>query len=166
METLGAVGFAFAIWYASQRITAGTLTAEEFLSFFAAAIMLYQPLKALNAVHLDVQQGLASAIRIFEVMDMETERFDEAGKQTVSGLRHGMEFRNVSFNYGNKEILKDVSLNIKKGERVAIVGASGAGKTTFVNLIPRFYDVTGGAILVDGVDTRDIALGRLRPLSR
>ena len=106
--------------------------------------MLYQPLKALNAVHLDVQQGFASAIRIFEVMDMETERFDEAGKKTVSGLRHGMEFRNVSFNYGNKEILKDVSLNIKKGERVAIVGASGAGKTTFVNLIPRFYDVTGG----------------------
>ncbi len=164
METLGAVGFAFAIWYASQRITAGTLTAEEFLSFFAAAIMLYQPLKALNAVHLDVQQGLASAIRIFEVMDMETERFDEAGKKTVSGLSHGMEFRNVSFNYGNKEILKDVSLNIKKGERVAIVGASGAGKTTFVNLIPRFYDVTGGAILVDGVDTRDIALGRLRSI--
>ncbi|MEK7881159.1 MAG: ABC transporter transmembrane domain-containing protein [Deltaproteobacteria bacterium] len=164
METLGAVGFAFAIWYASQRITAGTLTAEEFLSFFAAAIMLYQPLKALNAVHLDVQQGLASAIRIFEVMDMETERFDEAGKKTLGGLSQGIEFRNVSFNYGNKEILKDVSLNIKKGERVAIVGASGAGKTTFVNLIPRFYDVTGGAILVDGVDTRDIALGRLRSL--
>ena len=164
METFGAVGFALAILYASQRITAGTLTAEEFLSFFAAAIMLYQPLKALNAVHLDVQQGLASAIRIFEVMDMETERFDEAGKKTVSAFGHGMEFRNVSFNYGNKEILKDVSLNIKKGERVAIVGASGAGKTTFVNLIPRFYDVTGGGILVDGVDTRDIALGRLRSL--
>ncbi|MEE9614641.1 MAG: lipid A export permease/ATP-binding protein MsbA [Thermodesulfobacteriota bacterium] len=162
MEMIGAVGFALTIWYAAHRITSGTLAPESFISFFAAVLMLFRPLKALNGVHLSIQQGLAAASRVFEVMDTPGEFEARKGTEKITGLSEGVEFRGVSFSYGEEPVLKGVSLRVEKGEKVALVGASGEGKTTFVNLIPRFYDVTGGGIFIDGTDIRDIDLTSLR----
>jgi subfamily B ATP-binding cassette protein MsbA len=134
METLGAVGFAATIWYAAYRINSGTLKPEDFISFFAALVMLYQPIKALNGVHLNLQQGLAAATRVFEVMDTPQEPL-EAGGLELGGLTEGIEYRNVSFGYGGKMVLEDINLRVKKGWLIAIVGVSGVGKTTVVNLL-------------------------------
>ncbi len=161
METFGAVGFALTIWYASYRISAGTLTPEAFITFFAAILMLYQPVRILNGVYLNLQQGLGSAQRIFEILNTPTEAVRD-GTKTCTGVKERIEFRNVSFSYDKKEVLRDINLVVKKGERIAIVGSSGVGKSTLVNLIPRFYDVTGGAILIDGVDIREFTLDSLR----
>jgi len=160
METLGAVAFAATIWYAAYRIHQGTLQPESFISFFASVMMFYQPIKALNGVNLNIQQGIAAAQRVFEIMDMPGE--PDSGKEPIKGVHDSIEFRGVSFRYGDKWVLKGIDLKVRKGEIAAIVGSSGAGKSTFVNLIPRFYEVSAGAILIDGRDTRDIPLASLR----
>lgn len=189
MEILGSVGFAITIWYAAYRIQSGTLTPEAFISFFAAVLMLYQPIKALNGVNMNIQQGLAAATRVFELLDIPQETKDKENARVISGVFSELEFRNISFRYSDKPVpagppsnvsiggsrhvperfyqgqgwvLKDINLKVKKGELIAIVGTSGVGKTTFVNLIPRFYDATEGAILFDGVDIRDMTRESLR----
>ncbi|MDP2689307.1 MAG: ABC transporter transmembrane domain-containing protein, partial [Deltaproteobacteria bacterium] len=162
MESIGAVAFALTIWYASYRISQGTLKPEAFISFFASVIMFYQPIKALNNVNLNIQHGLAAATRIFSVMDEPGEMEKSQGTAVADGLRESLEFRKVSFMYGDKPVLKEIDLSVRKGEVLAIVGSSGAGKTTFVNLIPRFYDVQGGSILFDGRDIRELTLKSLR----
>ena len=160
METLGAVAFAVTIWYAAYRIQQGTLQAEAFISFFAAVLMFYQPIKALNGVNLNIQQGIAAAQRVFELMDMPGE--PDSGAQAIEGVNDSIEFKGVSFRYGEEWVLKGIDFKVKKGEIVAIVGSSGAGKSTFVNLIPRFYEVTAGSILIDGRDSKSISLASLR----
>lgn len=162
METVGAVAFAITIWYAAYRISHGTLSPEAFISFFASVIMFYQPIKALNGVNLNIQQGLAAATRIFEVMDTPGEKEKKEGAAGISSVDDSIEFRKVSFNYGGEWVLNGIDLKVRKGEVLAIVGSSGAGKTTFVNLIPRFYDVAEGVILIDGRDIRDFTLKSLR----
>ena len=162
METFGAVGFAVTIWYAAYRINAGTLQPETFISFFAAVIMFYQPIKALNGVNMNIQQGMAAADRVFNVIDTPSEVDMKEDGVSITGLNDSVEFKKVSFKYGGNWVLKDLDLKVSKGEVLAIVGSSGAGKTTFVNLIPRFYDVSEGAILFDGVDLREIRLASLR----
>ncbi|MDO8426990.1 MAG: ATP-binding cassette domain-containing protein, partial [Deltaproteobacteria bacterium] len=134
---------------------------EVFISFFASVIMFYQPIKALNGVNLNIQQGLAAAVRIFDVMD-ESAEAEKAGGAILSGVNDSVEFKGVSFRYGGELVLKEIDLKVKRGEVLAIVGSSGAGKTTFVNLIPRFYDVSNGAIFIDGKDIRDFMLKSLR----
>jgi len=161
METLGSVGFAITIWYAAYRISHGTLKPEDFVSFFAAVIMFYQPLKALNGVNLSLQQGLAAASRVFEVLDRPGETAED-GQTEIDGLKDSIEFRGVGFSYGKDRVLEDINLRVEKGEVLAIVGGSGAGKTTFVNLIPRYYDVSSGSILIDGKDIRGITRMSLR----
>ncbi|MBI5970121.1 MAG: lipid A export permease/ATP-binding protein MsbA [Deltaproteobacteria bacterium] len=160
METLGAVAFAVTIWYAAYRISRGTLKPETFISFFASTIMFYQPIKALNGVNLNIQQGMAAAKRIFDVLDEEEEKTE--GAVVLTGVNDSVEFKNVSFKYAGGLVLNDLSLKVQKGTVLAIVGSSGAGKTTFVNLIPRFYDVTSGAVLFDGADARGFTLKSLR----
>ncbi|MFQ5735641.1 MAG: lipid A export permease/ATP-binding protein MsbA [Thermodesulfobacteriota bacterium] len=162
METLGAVAFAITIWYAAYRISHGTLKPEAFISFFISVLMFYQPIKALNGVNLNIQQGTAAATRIFNVMDEPGEMERSRGTVEAYGLGESVEFRGVTFDYGDKPVLKGIDLKVKKGTVLAIVGSSGAGKTTFVNLIPRFYDVHGGSILFDGTDIRDLTLKSLR----
>lgn len=165
MEFLGGLGMAAALWYGSREIASGALTAGEFTSFIAALFLMYGPAKKLSRVNADLQQSMAAAQRIFEMLDTHTEVRDRPGAGTLAPLGGGIEFRHVSFGYedgGGRAILRDVSFPVRAGQMIALVGLSGAGKTTLVNLIPRFYDVTGGAILIDGVDIRNVTLKSLR----
>jgi subfamily B ATP-binding cassette protein MsbA len=165
MEMLGGFGIAAALWYGSAQIAQGRLTTGEFTSFIAAMFLMYGPAKKLSRVNANLQQALAAAQRIFEMLDTHTEVRDRPGAVPLAPLRHRIEFREVCFAYDDadqRRILDRVSFSVEAGQMVAIVGLSGAGKTTLVNLIPRFYDVTGGAILVDGLDVREVTLASLR----
>ena len=165
MELLGGVAVVGLIWYGSTQIKDGSLTQGEFASFVAAAFMMYGPIKKLSRVNATIQQAVAAAERIFEVLDTHSEVKERPGAAPLPKLRRAIEFRDVNFSYDDrpgKNILRDVSFDVSVGQVVAIVGLSGAGKTTLVNLVPRFYDVTSGAILIDGIDLRDVTLASLR----
>jgi ATP-binding cassette, subfamily B, bacterial MsbA len=164
MELLGGLGIAVALWYGSREISEGRLTPGEFTSFIAALLLMYGPVKKLSRVNASLQQAIAAAERIFEVLDRHTEVKEKPGARPLPPFSSTIEFRDVVFQYddGHRPILRNVSFSVQAGAMVAIVGRSGAGKTTLVNLLPRFYDVTGGAILIDGVDVRDVTLASLR----
>ena len=165
MEFIGGLGVAGALYYASREIKAGNLTTAEFAAFLTAAISMYAPIKKLSRVNAGLQQAIAAAQRIFEMLDTHTEVKERPGAQPMARVREGVEFRDAGFAYDDRPdtyVLRHVSFSVKAGQVVAIVGLSGAGKTTLVNLIPRFYDVTEGALLIDGVDVRDVTLASLR----
>ena len=164
MELLGGIAVVGLIWYGSQQIARNALTQGDFVAFVAAAFMMYAPVKKLSRVNATLQQAMAASERIFEILDTHSEVPERPHAQPLVNLRQGIEFRNVTFAYDgiSKTILKDVSFGVRLGQAVAIVGLSGAGKTTLVNLVPRFYDVSGGSILIDGVDIRDLTLASLR----
>jgi subfamily B ATP-binding cassette protein MsbA len=164
MELIGGIAFAAALWYGSQEITAGRLTTGEFTAFIAALFMMYGPARKLSRVNADLQQAMAAAERIFEMLDTHSEVHERVGAPALAPFSGSIDFDNVQFAYGGAEAatLRGVSFSVGTGQTLAIVGRSGAGKTTLVNLIPRFYDVTGGAIRIDGHDIRGVTLGSLR----
>jgi len=164
MELIGGFAMAGALWYGSREIAAGQLTTGEFTSFIAALFLMYGPAKKLSRVSANLQQAFAAAERIFDMLDTHTEVIEQAGAAPLEPFRRAIEFRDVTFEYSelHGRILRDVSFTVQAGQMIAIVGRSGAGKTTLVNLLPRFYDVTAGSILIDGVDVRDVTLASLR----
>jgi ATP-binding cassette, subfamily B, bacterial MsbA len=164
MELIGGIGMAAALWYGSTQIAANHLTPGQFASFFTAVFMMYGPAKKLSRVNANLQQATAASERIFEMLDTHTEVQERAGAAALAPFRDAIEFRDVGFGYeeGPGRILRGVSFTVGAGQMVAIVGRSGAGKTTLVNLLPRFYDVSAGQILIDGVDVRDVTLASLR----
>jgi len=162
METLGGLGVAFIVFYGGYNVIKGVSTPGTFFSFLAALLMLYEPVKRLSGVNNAIQQGLAAASRIFEVLDTVPEIRSKAGAKVLSSVPKGIEYQNVSFKYEEDWVLKNINFHIKAGEMVAFVGASGGGKTTLVNLLPRFYDVSSGRVLIDGWDIRDVTVGSLR----
>ncbi|HUQ88492.1 MAG TPA: ABC transporter transmembrane domain-containing protein [Vicinamibacterales bacterium] len=165
MEFLGGIAIAGALWYGSRQITLGHLTAGEFTSFLAALLFMYAPIKKLSRVNANLQQAAAASERIFEILDVHTEVIERPGAVPLPRFERDIEFKDVTFAYEDghgRSTLRGVSLTVRAGQMVAIVGRSGAGKTTLVNLLPRFYDVTTGAITIDGRDIRDLTLASLR----
>ncbi len=162
MEFLGGIGIAAIVLYGGYQVIKGASTPGTFFSFLTALIMLYEPVKRLTNVNNTIQQGIAAAIRVFDVMDIVPEIKDKKDAVVLPPISSNIDIRNVSFSYEDAPVLKNINLGIKAGEAVAFVGMSGGGKTTLVNLIPRFYDVTEGKIFMDGRDIRDVTLKSLR----
>jgi ATP-binding cassette, subfamily B, bacterial MsbA len=165
MEFIGGLAAVGALWFGATRIQAGAITGPEFGAFLAAAFMMYGPIKKLSRVNANIQQTVAASERIFSMMDTHTEVREQAGALPMPRMTRSVEFRDVGFAYEDRPdryALRHASFTVRAGQLVALVGLSGAGKTTLVNLIPRFYDVREGAILVDGVDIRDVTLESLR----
>ncbi|MCE5333250.1 MAG: ATP-binding cassette domain-containing protein [Desulfobacteraceae bacterium] len=162
MEFAGGIGIVAVIMYGGYKVIAGEGTLGNFTSFLAGLIMLYEPVKRLANIHANVQQGLAAATRVYETLDLPVENVDEPGARELPPIRQGIEFHDVCFRYGEKPVLSDINFTVSAGQVVAVVGMSGAGKTTLVNLIPRFYELTGGQILIDGIDTRTVTIASLR----
>lgn len=165
MELLGGFAIAGALYYGSREIASGRLTTGEFTAFIAALLLMYGPVKKLSRVNASLQQAIAAAERVFEVLDRHTEVVEKPGAAALAPFRRALEFDDVVFAYEDghgRPILRGVSFTAQSGQMIAVVGRSGAGKTTLVNLIPRFYDVTGGAIRIDDVDIRDVTLASLR----
>jgi ATP-binding cassette, subfamily B, bacterial MsbA len=165
MEFLGGLAVVGLMWHGSREIAREQLTQGDFLMFVVAAFMMYTPVRKLSRVNANLQQALAASERIFEMLDTHSEVLERPSAQPLSPLRKQIEFRNVSFEYDDGSgdyVLRDVSFTVPAGQMIAIVGLSGAGKTTLVNLIPRFYDVTSGGIFIDGQDIRDVTLRSVR----
>jgi subfamily B ATP-binding cassette protein MsbA len=164
MELIGGVGMAVALWYGSRQIATHNLTEGDFGLFIATLLLMYGPAKKLSRVNANVQQAVAAAERIFEMLDTRTEVDEQPDAPDLAPFADRIEFRDVAFRYDDSStrILRNVSLTIRAGQMIAIVGRSGAGKTTLVNLLPRFYDVTAGAIAIDDVDIRSVTLRSLR----
>jgi subfamily B ATP-binding cassette protein MsbA len=163
METLGAIGVVLAIWVGGYFVISGRLTPGGFVAFLAALGSLYQPIRRLSQVNNNVQQGIAALTRVFELLDTRSDVAEDRAALVLPTIGDRIEFIGVHFAYEpGQPVLRNVCFEAKPGELIAIVGPSGAGKTTLVNLIPRFYDPTEGAILIDGVDIRRVTLRSLR----
>jgi len=162
MELLASLAIGAVVWYGGSSVIAGGRTQGEFMAFITAMFLMYQPFKHLTRTYTTIQQGLAGAERIFEVLDEESEIKDRADAQPISGFSRMIEFHDLSFGYGDELVLNNINLKIRAGEMVALVGMSGVGKSTLADLIPRFYEVTSGKITIDGADIRDVTLQSLR----
>ncbi len=162
MEFVGGLGGAGVIWYGGYKVITGASTPGTFFSFLAAVILLYGPAKKLAKLNTRVQEGMAAADRVFDIIEMEPDIVEPDVPRELKAGNHSVNFKDVHFKYEEDMVLKGINLNVAAGEILALVGMSGGGKTSLVNLIPRFYDVTRGAVHIDGIDIRDVAVSDLR----
>ncbi|MBZ0251878.1 MAG: ATP-binding cassette domain-containing protein, partial [Candidatus Methylomirabilis sp.] len=161
-EILGGVGGAIMLYVAGREVIVGRMTTGELSAFIVAVFMMYRPIKSISKLNNSLQAGLAAADRCFELLDTPPEIQDAPDAAALPPIREAIVFDRVSFAYDEAPVLQDVDLTVRKGEVVALVGPSGGGKTTLVNLVPRFYEVTGGAIRIDGQDIRHARIADLR----
>ncbi len=158
METITSLGVAGVIWVGGYSVISGKMTSSEFFSFITAMALVYAPVKRLNNAYNILQRAIGAAERVFELIDQEPDIVDPPEPVPVTRVRGDVVFDRVCFRYDKDPVLTDISLSARKGEIIALVGPSGGGKTTLVSLISRFYDVSGGAILIDGIDIRQMRL--------
>lgn len=163
MYLIASLGISVVLTYGTNLITSEQITAGSFASFVTSLLLLYKPVKTLGNTMTSIQQIFVAMGRVFELFDIVPNIQEATEPVELKGLKNSIELRNVDFEYiENKPVLKNISLNINKGETIAIVGNSGGGKSTIVNLISRFYDVTNGCILFDGVNIKEFSLDSLR----
>ena len=164
-EIIGVLIGVVLLWYGGmQVIQTETLTSEDFLRFILVLFAMLAPIKTLGTVNITIQNSLAAAERVFNILDSKPDINDKPDAKEIESFSEEIRFDNVSFDYGEESapVLKNVSFSISKGSVVALVGASGAGKSTIADLIPRFYDTTSGYVKIDGEDIREIKLESLR----
>jgi subfamily B ATP-binding cassette protein MsbA len=163
VESLAGVGIAAVIWYGGHQVITGQTTPGAFFSFFAAMMMAYKPLKSVSNMNSGVQMGLAAASRLYQTFDEKATIVDKPNAVSLTGVKGEIEFENVQFSYvEDRAALKSVSFKIEAGKTIALVGHSGGGKSTIMNMILRFYDPQGGAVKLDSHDIRDLTLKSLR----
>jgi subfamily B ATP-binding cassette protein MsbA len=165
-ELLGVCAGALILWYGGHQIINGTgLTTSTFILFLVAVFSTMDPIKKLSEVNVEIQQGLAAGRRILEMLDTPETIADKPSPTEIDSFQNSIKYENVSFDYGGSDFaLEQIDVELKKGQILALVGASGGGKSTFVDLLPRFYDVTGGRITIDSIDIRDLKMHSLRSL--
>ena len=162
MEMFASIGIGSVVWYGGWSVINGGRTQGEFMAFMAAMFLMYGPFKGIARTYTGVSQGLAGAERVFEILDEAPEIADKPDARVAQPFSSTIQFHQVNFAYKDTPVLKNVDLTIQAGQMVALVGMSGVGKSTLVDLIPRFYDVRGGRVTIDGVDVRDLTVVSLR----
>jgi ATP-binding cassette, subfamily B, bacterial MsbA len=162
MDTLGGLGVSSIVFYGGYQVINGQSTPGAFFSFMTALFMLYEPIKKINDANMTIQEGVAAGERIFALLDTEPDIFDKSDAIALSDVRGSVLFDDICFSYDDSPVLKNITISANPGEAVAIVGESGVGKSTLLDLLPRFYDVNSGRILVDGKDVRDVTQRSLR----
>jgi subfamily B ATP-binding cassette protein MsbA len=162
MEFFGGLGIAFVIWYGGSEVISGKTTAGTFMSFLACVLLLYDPARKLSQLNNSIQQGMAAADRVFDVIETQSDIQDPVNPRSLDSGPRDLRFENVHFNYGGKAVLQGINLSVAQGQVLALVGMSGGGKSTLVNLIPRFFDVTEGQVSIGGIDIREFAVADLR----
>jgi subfamily B ATP-binding cassette protein MsbA len=163
MELMGGIGIALVMLYGGIKVINGVSTPGTFFSFLTALIMIYEPFKGVSAVNSVFQQGVAATQRVYSILDIQSDIVEKPDAIELPQIQEDITFENVHLKYdGGEEVLKGINLTIRTGEVIALVGPSGGGKTSVVNLIPRFYEVSDGRITIDGHDIRDVTLKSLR----
>ena len=163
MEIISATAIAIVVFFAGYRSMQGAITLGEFVSFLAALMLAYQPVRALAGINIGIQEGIAAAKRIYEIIDQKNEIYHDENAPSLKLNNASIEFKNISFTYPDgTHALKNLSAKIEGGTKVGLVGISGSGKTTFLNLIPRFFHLKNGSIFIDNQNINDINLNSLR----
>ncbi len=163
MEVIGGFGMALIIWFGGKEVIAGNSTPGTFFAFLTALVMIYQPIKAVSKINSTVQRGLAAAVRVFSLLDQPADITSKPNAPELPPFHNSISLQNLQFSYDKQtKVLKDINLEVPAGEILAIVGPSGSGKSTLANLIPRFFDIDAGNLLIDGHDIRDVTLRSLR----
>jgi subfamily B ATP-binding cassette protein MsbA len=163
MEVISAIAIAIVVFFAGYRSMQGAISLGEFVSFLAALMLAYQPVKALAGINVGIQEGITAAKRIYEIIDQKNEIYNDKNAPSLKLKNATLEFKNISFTYPDgTHALKNLSAKIEGGKKVGLVGISGSGKTTFLNLIPRFFNLKYGEILIDDQNINNINLSSLR----
>ncbi len=163
MEFIGGIAIALIIWFGGNEVIRGNASPGAFFSFLTALIMAYDPVKGVSRINSTIQQGMAAASRVFSLLDIEPEITNKPDALELLPFSESIKFDNVSFQYNEaEEILSNINLEISKGEAIALVGPSGGGKTTLTNLIPRFFEINRGNLLIDGQNVHDVTIQSLR----
>jgi subfamily B ATP-binding cassette protein MsbA len=164
MEILGVFGAASLLVYAGRTIRQGELTASLFVTFLTGLLAMYEPIRKVNKTNLVLQQAIAAGERVVRLLEIPIDVAEPAQPRPLPGVEHSISYEGVRFAYDREPVLLDFDLDIRAGEIIALVGPSGAGKTTVVNLLPRFFDVDEGRVAIDGIDVRELSLANLRAL--